>query len=336
MEEYSKRLGVISPDQFQAALDRFGLGTFVTAAAIPFGLFGQNVLVTSTAGRFVLRGAALHTWQFQKERFVANVLHEQSTVPVPWPYHFDEDESLFGWPHGYAVMPYMPGLSLADEAVLKRIPVADRVRIARLLGETLRDVQQTTWPHAGQYDVDKDSIQPFPGAFSDWLVDELRRLLRVSISYGTGATEADAAWAEQIIQDAAQHVSLPGPAVLVLHDYKEGNVTVERGDDGWRISGVFDLVEALFGDGELDLIRQLAAYLEEPVPALARALLDGYQKQHRLRPGADRRLALYLTYERMVIWEYYHQPGNLHQWWYAEKTPRDWVTPYLSRLPRLV
>lgn len=45
---YSQRLGVISDQQFQAALDRFHLGHFIKAEAIPFGSFGQNVFVTST------------------------------------------------------------------------------------------------------------------------------------------------------------------------------------------------------------------------------------------------------------------------------------------------
>lgn len=47
-QEYSKHLGIISDDQFQSALDRFDLGKFVQAEPIPFGLFGQNVFLTST------------------------------------------------------------------------------------------------------------------------------------------------------------------------------------------------------------------------------------------------------------------------------------------------
>jgi hygromycin-B 7''-O-kinase len=53
---YSQRLGVITNDQFQAALDHFKLGLFVKAEPIPFGIFGQNVFVTSSQGDFVLRG----------------------------------------------------------------------------------------------------------------------------------------------------------------------------------------------------------------------------------------------------------------------------------------
>ena len=52
--KYSERLGSISDAQLQAALNRFELGTFLQAEAIPFGSFGQNVFVTSSKGNFVL------------------------------------------------------------------------------------------------------------------------------------------------------------------------------------------------------------------------------------------------------------------------------------------
>ena len=55
--EYSKRLGVLSNEQFQVALARFDLDTLVSAEPVPFGNFGQNVFLTSTEGEYVLRGA---------------------------------------------------------------------------------------------------------------------------------------------------------------------------------------------------------------------------------------------------------------------------------------
>ena len=64
--EYSKHLGLLSPDQFQAALNRFGLGNFLHTEPIPFGLFGQMVYLTSTDGEFVLRGRPHFPWQFPK------------------------------------------------------------------------------------------------------------------------------------------------------------------------------------------------------------------------------------------------------------------------------
>src|SRR5687767_15317798 len=113
--QYSKRLGPITPAQFQASLHRFGLGTFVCAEAVVGGLFGQNVFVTSTSGRFVLRGVPHYDWQLPTERFFARALHERTAAPVPWPYLLDPATDIFGW--SYALMPRMPGLNLSDPAV---------------------------------------------------------------------------------------------------------------------------------------------------------------------------------------------------------------------------
>ena len=70
--EYSKHLGLLSHEQFQMALNRFGLGKFLHAEPIPFGLFGQNVFVTSTEGEFVLHylGILSTQWSYALGREV--------------------------------------------------------------------------------------------------------------------------------------------------------------------------------------------------------------------------------------------------------------------------
>lgn len=338
--EYSKRLGPITPKQFQAALDHFGLGQFIRAEPIPFGLFGQNVFVTSTKGQFVLRGAAHSDWQFPKEQFVARLLHEKTSVPAPWPYLIGTDEAVFGWKYGYAILPRMPGLQLANPEVLKTITMKDRKDIAYTIGENLREVQKVEWPSSGQYDLKTKTIKAFNSGFENWLVDELRQLVQKSLSYNDKTTEADKAWIEHIIQAAEEALKEQSKSVLVLHDYKEANLTVQKQGDHWKVSGVFDLMEALIGDGEFDLVRQLADYIElDDDLALAKSFLDGYQKTAPLRPLAYPRLSLYMVYDRTVIWEYFHRPenlGNVTKWWYGELSAREWMGSYLAKLEELL
>ncbi len=93
---YSQRFGMLSEQQFQAALDRFRLGNF-----------GQNVFLTSTWGAFVLRGAPLDLLQFEVEGWFLQQWHELTQAPVPWPYLLDHDTDLFGW--SYVIMPRLPG-----------------------------------------------------------------------------------------------------------------------------------------------------------------------------------------------------------------------------------
>jgi hygromycin-B 7''-O-kinase len=334
--EYSKRLGFISNEQFQQALDHFDLGQFIRAEAIPFGLFGQNVFVTSTTGKYVLRGHAHYDWQFPKEQFVANLLHERTNVPVPWPYLLNTDESIFGWKYGYVLMPRMPGLQLADAEVAKSLSAEDRQAIAYAVGENLRQIQQAEWESAGQYDLDSQTIEPFKNGFEGWLIGELRRMIQVSVSYDTGATEADAAWIEGIIEKAQEALKVPYTPVLVMHDYKEPNLTVDKQDGRWKVVGVFDLMEALIGDGEFDLIRQLATYIEAGQLTWAKAFLEGYQKDAPLRPLAKEPLALYMVYDRMVVWEYFHRPANIAQWWAPGQSVEAWISTYLNPLETLL
>lgn len=105
---YSQRLGVITDEQFQAALDQFHLGRFIRAEAIPSGLWGQNVFVSSTEGEYVLRGQPHFAWQFPTEQFYARYLYERTSVPVPWLYLLDVGTDIFGW--NFVLMPRMPGL----------------------------------------------------------------------------------------------------------------------------------------------------------------------------------------------------------------------------------
>ena len=64
--EYTKRLGNISDEQLQCALNDIDLGKFLHAEPIPVGRFGQILFMTSTVGDFVLRDVPHDDWQFPR------------------------------------------------------------------------------------------------------------------------------------------------------------------------------------------------------------------------------------------------------------------------------
>src|SRR5580658_3591727 len=103
---YSARLGEIADAQFAAAVERAGLGRFVTAQPITTGLFGQNVFLTTTDGEYVFRGAPHwhkggpnDAWQFPKERLYAELLHSHGAAPIAWPQILDASCDHFPWPY---------------------------------------------------------------------------------------------------------------------------------------------------------------------------------------------------------------------------------------------
>jgi hygromycin-B 7''-O-kinase len=320
---YSQRLGALTPRQFQTALTRFGLGSFVDAAPVSQGLFGQNVFVHSSQGAYVLRGAPHYPWQFPKERFGATLLHERTQVPVAYPYLLDTATDIFGWP--YLLMPRLHGTSPADP----HLTLAERLDIAQALGHNLVHLHQLTWPVAGTYDLASDSIQPFGEGFAHWIVADIRRWLATARANGVATTTDDVRWVEQVIREAHSALARAFQPCFVMNDYNPGNVLVNRIHSSWQVSGLFDLMEYYFGDGEADLTRLIAVYLEQGQQhgvRLAHAFASTYLRQKPAREGFAERYALFMLRDRLIAWEYGTRPGN--NWFAQGLSFRDYAEPF--------
>lgn len=119
----------------------------------------------------------------------------------------------------------------------------------------------------------------------------------------------------------------------MTQDYHEDNVVVEHVDDEWRVSGVFDLGGAYFGDGEADICRLLATYLGAGV-SLAKEFLNEFLRASSPRPGFENRFPTYMLLDRLIIWEFVQRTepeaaarmGSL----------REWAERYTTALPSLV
>ena len=320
VREYSKRLGMITDEQLQRALSHFALGTFLHAEAIPFGLFGQNMFVTSTSGEFVLRGVPHYDWQFPTEKFFTEQLHAKTQVPVAYPYLFDPSAEIFGW--SYVIMPRMPGVQLADSQVTAGLSMDERRGIAKALAAMLIEIQTLTWGYSGRYNFMTQMVERMHRDYRTWIVHRIRELVAQAQSHSANTTSADVAWVENIIERTAQACLTPYQPCLVLEDYKEPNVVVLQEQAHWRVSGVFDLMTAHFGDGEADLARQTGTYLRE-TPELADEFVRFYLDHKEVQPGFGKRQKLYMLYDSLLIWTFWqgHAGGlpedktlSLKQW----------------------
>ncbi len=321
---YSQRLGVLAPDQFQAALARFELGDFVEAAPVSGGLFGQNVFVTSTQGHYVLRGVPHYPWQFPKERFAAALLHEYTQVPVAYPYLLDASTDIFGW--NYLLMPRLQGVRPADN----QLTGAEQLGIARAMGQNLAQMQTLTWPFAGEYDLASNTIQPFGERYPQWFVADVRRWLALARGHGAATTADDVIWTERVIRDAQSALAVGFQPCFVMNDYNPGNVPVDRVQGEWRVTGLFDLMEYYFGDGEADMMRLMASYLDwgqHRDMRLAHAFGTAYLEARPARPGFAERYALFMLRDRLITWEYGTRPG--HDWFPEGWSFRDYAERYM-------
>jgi aminoglycoside phosphotransferase (APT) family kinase protein len=326
-QEYTRRLGMIRPDQFHAALNRFDLGSFVTATPISFGLFGQNVFVTSTHGEWVLRGCPHYDWQFPTEQFFVGLIHERTRVPVPYPYLVDPAADIFGW--SYVWMPRMPGMQLADESRVAQLNDKDRFGLARAMARTLAELHTIHADCAGTYDYQIQTIQPFAKNYREMILENIRDLLAASRSCNTNTTVADVSWVEQVIPENGEAMRQPWTISLVLRDFKEANTVAERRHGEWNISGVFDLMEAHFGDGESDLVRQVGHYLRRRAPSDADEFIREYLRMRPATPGFAERQQLYMLYDSLIIWSYFQRvEGGLPE--NKALSLEEWAAPFVA------
>jgi aminoglycoside phosphotransferase (APT) family kinase protein len=303
----------------------------VRAEAVAGGLFGQNVFITSTQGEWVLRGAPHAAGQLPGEQFFARLLHERAQVPVPWPYLVDLRDDIFGW--SYAIMPRLPGISLSDREAAERLSPADRIAVARAMAANLAKAHDLTWEHPGEYDLAMDTVRPIAEPWADWLTGEVHGWLDRA-RHSDRTTDADVAWVDGLLATAHDALAVPFRAGIVLRDYGEHNVVVSRSGDGWRVSGMFDLMEASFGDSEMDLSRLIAHYLDRDAD-LAREYLRRYLELRSPRPEFRERFPVYMLRDRLIVWEYGSRPDT-PAWWDPKLTLREWAERYTSALDRLL
>lgn len=304
---------------------RFSLGDFLGAAPITGGLFGQNVFVTSTMGDYVLRGTPHYPWQFPKEQFGAALLHAHTEVPVAHPYLYDPTTDIFGWP--YLLMPRLQGANpLAAD-----LTATQRLAIAQVLGRNLAALHGLAWPFAGEYDLATQTIQPFPGGFTHWIAADIHSWLDQARSHGPATTPEDAAWIEDVIAAAESALAVDFQPCFVMNDYNPGNLLVTQVHGTWQVSGLFDLMEYYFGDGEADLMRLTAIYLDkdpEHGAQLAQAFGTAYLTCRPPRPGFAERFALYMLRDRLIVWEYGTRPTV--GWFATGLSFRDYATSYTA------
>jgi fructosamine-3-kinase len=141
-----------------------------------------------------------------------------------------------------------------------------------------------------------------------------------------GADDED--WIEGLLSAPAVRAALDEPfePSWVHHDWKPNNVLAESGAGGWRITGVVDLMEGYFGDGEEDLVRSVAFFAIGDRGRIRR-FTGRYREAQPLRPGFEERYRIYQLVDCLVVWEY----GQRNRIWFPEALRlRAFAEPFVT------
>ncbi len=330
--EYSKRLGAISDEQLQAALDRFGLGRLLAAEPLTNGLFGQNLMLETSTGAYVFRGAphwnpaGEDDWQFQKERYFSGLVHRSPGGPiVPWPYWLEESRDIFGW--GFGIQPRVPG-DILQQPMSRAYTAPQIAEQSRELGVALAALHTVTVPEAGLHNPKTDAIQPFSTSYAGYAEATVEDLLVRSVAASASTSAADVAWACSIVEQARPALEMPFQPTVVHLDFGFHNVLFEERDGHWRLTGVIDWMTAEAGHPECDFARPLATDHQFRIGG-REAFLEGYRSVHPELPGFRERFPVFMLWERLLIWQYWQaQPRNN----FRGMGMREWIEPFVEML----
>jgi len=274
-----------------------------------------------------LRGVPHYPWQFREEKVFADLLHDKTRVPVPYPYLLETDTTILGWE--FVIMPRMKGINLSDDLDEADLSEEDRIGIAEAQGIVLRKAQKLTNTFCGKYNFEVDKILPYE---TDWAVEYKKQILDMLVevsSHNLQTPDSDLQWAGEVIEKACSEVKSFTPT-FYMQDFKPGNMVVEEVNGKWQVSGLFDLMESSFGHPEADISRMCSVYLGKGGDDLAYAFINAYSPGDV--EGFVKRFPLFMLHDRSIIWKYFKSKDL--EWWDKSWTFKQWVGQYLNIDPQ--
>ncbi|GAF13323.1 hypothetical protein JCM19046_1460 [Bacillus sp. JCM 19046] len=321
----SNKLGTVHPNQVQSMLDYHDYGRLVAFEKTRNGAMRQTLFIRSSQGEYVLKGNPLYPGQLQEEQYFINRLQQQTTVPLPTPYHINKNHSLFGW--SYALMPRLTGNHLNDETLQTKESLA----VADAIARTLLQFHKWTEPTFGQLNPADQTISPFQHSYTNWLFQRILYWLNDASRFSTIATE-DLRWTEENLEDSKQAFTDLTSSTFVMGDFKPGNFLINEGPEGWCVSAVFDFTNAYFADPVSDVSKMLLYYMNEKQMAVAERLLHTYFAK-ALHASMQKRLTVHLIHQLVLDWGNAKATGTVT--WDNELPFHQWANQYVEQLKQL-
>jgi aminoglycoside phosphotransferase (APT) family kinase protein len=310
----------------QRVFDQHQLGRVISMQPAAGGSFRQVLEIASSSGYWIFKGAPLKPEQFYAEHFYTSLLHEKTGLPVPWPYIHDTSCSVFDW--DFALMPRLGGVELGDPAVWAGLAPDEQLELAVDMGKALASVAAVTAAEASTYDFPARDVRPFAQGFASGLGTELQELIhRIREMSPESIPERDVAWIEDGIVDLLRHTTADTDPRLTMQDFKDQNMVGRKSENGWRISGLFDLGGLHFGDPAMGFCRQIAQFhTYEHGDVLARRFVQSAIDHGMDASHLAQRVKGFAIHERLCIWEWAKREGR-DEILGAASTFREWAEP---------
>lgn len=235
-------------------------------------------------------------WKQAKEVHVYRLLAQHGVGPVPSVLRA-ADGGLNG--SAVTVMSLIPGRPLLEVAA--QLDGASLARVYRQMGAMLAAMHRIGQEGYGY--LTTRILEPVPDNTA-YMTRQFAKKLDEFRDLG-GDSALRGALRIYVKRHVGLFASCAAP-VLCHNDFHEGNVLVSPGADGWSVTGIIDVENAIAADPLLDLAKT-ECYSIRGDSAKFAALVDGYGP---LADDALERLALYRLYHALELWDWFATIGN--------------------------
>src|SRR5690606_3975774 len=136
-------------------------------------------------------------------------------------------------------------------------------------------VQTCALPIYGEWNPITKSLQPFEQSFDQWLHNRVTYWLKDAEKYST-ITNEDWDWTSNFLNENLPYLSSLTKPTFVMGDFKPCNCLIDKNDDGWYVSGVFDFTNSYFGDPIADLIKFLTIFIDSNELGVAKHFIQSF------------------------------------------------------------
>lgn len=229
-------------------------------------------------------------WKLLKERHVYGLLPDD--VPTPGVLHASREPLAL-------VLTRLPGRPLSE--VSASLPPDDLRVLYAQMGRILASIHTRRMDGFG-YIVNR-ILDPV-ATNTEYMTSAFTRHLKDFRDQGGTPDLAD-----RIEKHAAAHADVWQACttpVLCHNDFHEGNVLVEQTPEGWHVTGIIDMENAVAADPVLDLAKTYAYAPPHSRPHMP-ALMDAYGTPPATWPEA---FPLHRLHHALVLWTWFASIGN--------------------------
>ena len=290
--------------QDRVVLNAWPLGSILSATTPPTGTINRTLLLTTTAGDYVLR-AYRHAERWRVEAEHALIAYAAARgIPAPKPIPPPcGDTILERGGHFYALFPRAPGHQISGSGLDSGTAAA----MGRFLAELHQVLRDFPSEHVSVRSIDVDPVATLAGIDRLLAVIRNRPVLDAVDRYALEGLESRRIWIERSTPVALPDLSSLGRQVI-HGDYQEANLFFDAG----KVSAIIDWDQAYTASRAWEVVRtlHLAFHL---CPETCRAFLSAYRAELPLEPGdLEIAAAAYSLMRAHNPWVYnaYYLEGN--------------------------